>query len=410
MFQPPKGTRDFLPDDMEKRRFVFELLREVFEKYGYGEVETPAFESLELLTCKGSLGDEAVKDVYKFEDKSERRLGLRFDFTVPIARIVAAQKLAKPVRWYCIGKSWRYEETTKSRYREFSQAGIELIGSALPEADAEILQMVIDCLLSLGLTDFIVRVNSREILDEMADNFGIKNKEEVFRIIDKIEKKGELEVRSELKKILNKKQIDEVIEFIKSNPNESDMKNLKELKEIINLLDEKYRKFVKIDFSIARGLDYYTGMIFEINVDGSKDAIAAGGRYDNLIKKYGGEETPATGFGIGVERLIPILEKNNLIKADEKNKFFVIPVSNNLRRDAIDICNMLRNKNIAAILSLGKSISKQLDYANAKKMQYVIIIGEKELKEESVKLRDMKTGKEKNIKIQDLVKEVWSLK
>lgn len=409
MFQPPKGTRDFLPEDMEKRRWVAEVLMKVFEKYGYGEVETPAFESLELLTCKGSLGDEAIKDIYRFEDKSNRKLGLRFDFTVPIARIVAANKFAKPIRWYCIGKLWRYEEITKDRFREFSQVGIELIGSSLPEADAEVLQIVIDCLLALGLTDFIVKVNSRRILDEMTDEYGIKNKDAVFRIIDKLDKRSEKEVRNELKKLLNKKQIDDLLKFIKMDVSKANVKNLTELENIINLLDEKYRKFIKIDFSVARGLDYYTGLIFEIYAD-SKDAIAAGGRYDNLIKKYGGEQTPATGFGIGIERLISLLEKKNLIKLGKINKFFVVPVSENLRKDAIEICNTLRSKNIVAELSLGKSLTKQLDYANTKNIPYVIIIGEKELKEDSVKLRDMKSGKEKDIKVQNLIKELWSLK
>jgi len=182
-FQTPRGTRDFMPEEMWKRRCVFEKIRDVFESYGFGEVQTPAFESAELLTCKGSLGQEAVKDIYRFKDKSGRELGLRFDMTTPVARIVVGMRsLPKPMKLYYITNMWRYEDVTKGRWREFWQAGIELVGSASPQADAEILRVFIDSLLALGLKDFTVRISSRKILDSLADKLKIKNRGDIFRI------------------------------------------------------------------------------------------------------------------------------------------------------------------------------------------------------------------------------------
>lgn len=403
--QPPKGTRDFLPGEMKKRKWVFDRVRKVFELYGYEEIETPAFESFELLTCKGSLGEEAVKDIYRFSDKSGRELGLRFDFTVPIARIIGTTAFPKPIRWYCTGKLWRYDDITKGRWREFSQAGIELIGAPGAGADAELLQVIIDCLLALGLKDFVVRINSRNILDSIASELGIKKTEAVFRMLDKLEKKGEAAIKEELQKELSPDQITGLFDFIR-------MKKkiyTTELDEIIKLLDEKYKKFVKIDLSIARGLDYYTGFIFEVLVKGSEGlgAVAAGGRYDNLIKKYGGNDTPATGFGIGVDRLMEVLEEKKLIKLPEKKTAYVIALCNEARFTAKMVCKELRDADIAAELALvERSLSNQLKYANSRNISYAVIIGPKDMKEDKVTLRDMKTGEEKKIVIYELVKEI----
>ena len=261
MYQPPKGTRDFLPEEMAKRRFIFEKLRGVFEKYGYGEIDTPAFENIELFEKKGSVGGEAVKDVYKFKDKSGRELALRFDMTVPVARVVVGNKLPKPIRFYYISKNWRYEEIKKGRYREFYQAGLELFGPKGSEADAEIIQVAADLLLALGFENFTIRINSRTILDGFAKSLKIKNADEVFRVLDKLDKKGEKEVRKEMAKLMTKKQIDGLFELIKKGDSE-------ELRKIIDVLDKKYRKYVKVDLSIARGLDYYTGFVFETLING----------------------------------------------------------------------------------------------------------------------------------------------
>ncbi|MBI4019626.1 MAG: histidine--tRNA ligase [Candidatus Aenigmarchaeota archaeon] len=387
-FQPPKGTRDFLPEEMAKRRKAFDTCRAVFEKYGFGEVDTPVFESLEMLTAKGSLGEEAVKDIYRFEDKSKRKLGLRYDLTVPIVRLFLSQKFSKPVKWYYINKVWRYEDISKGRWREFSQCDAEIIGSPSAEADSEILGVAIDCLLSLGVKDIDVRINSRKIMDSMAEKAGIKEKDALFRAIDKLEKKGESEVRKELSSFANAKQIDIVMKAVRSSSGEP------ELDGIIALLPQAYRKFVKQDFSIARGLDYYTGFIFEIRIKGAESlgSVLGGGRYDRLIEKYGGEPTPATGFGLGIDRVIAGMSNTAL---SEPKGLFIISLSEPAKEKARELAQELRVAGIVAETDLmGRPLSKQLDYANKKGVKYTLVIGDKELSSGRAMLRDMKSGKE----------------
>jgi len=394
-FQPPKGTRDFLPDEMAKRRKAFDACRAVFEKYGFGEVDTPAFESLEMLTAKGSLGEAAVKDIYRFEDKSKRALGLRYDLTVPIVRVFLSQKFPKPVKWYYINKVWRYEDISKGRWREFSQCDAEIIGSPSVEADAEMLELAIDCMLSLGVKGMGVRINSRKIMDAMAEKAGITEKEALFRAIDKLEKKGEAEVRKELSVIAGAKQIDGIIKSVKSEEEDA------ELNAITALLPKDYRKFVKQDFSIARGLDYYTGFIFEIRIKGAESvgSVLGGGRYDRLIEKYGGEPTPATGFGLGIDRVIAAM--GDALKAESKRLIFIATVdSGKTSEKAMRLAQELRSLGEAAETDLmGRPLSKQLDYAGRKGVAYTMVIGDKEISSGKATLRDMRTGKEKVVSL-----------
>src|SRR3989344_1320823 len=392
-FNPPKGTRDFLPEEMAKRRAVFDTCRAVFEKYGFGEVETPAFESLELLTAKGSLGDEAVKDIYRFEDKSQRKLGLRYDLTVPMVRLFMSQKFSRPVKWYSMGKVWRYEEITKGRWREFSQCDVEIIGSQQPAADAEVLAVAIECLLSLGIKDIEVRINSRKIMDAMAEKIGITRRDEVFRALDKLEKRGEKEVRKELSAFCLPDQIDKVLVFVKSSAKQA------ELEQIVSLLPGEYRKYVKPDLSIARGLDYYTGFVFETFVKSFENlgSVVSGGRYDKLIEKYGGESVPATGFGLGSDRLAEIVN----VQGAQNPSVFIANVD--APEKARELCYALRSLGIASETDLmGRSISKQFDYAGKKSVSYVVVIGEKEVKSGKAMLRDMTSGKEKPVALDAL--------
>ena len=411
-FKAPKGTRDFLPETMEKRRFVFDKIREVFDSYGFGEVDTPAFESLELLTKKGSLGDEAVKDIYRFEDKAERKLGLRFDPTTPIARIVANKKgLKKPIKWcYNFVKMWRYEDVKKGRYREFSQSGVELIGSDSKAADAEVMMIVIDILKGLGLKDFYLRVNSRKILEKISKKLNFKNKKiQVFREVDKIEKQGEKKVKKELNDLIGKEKTQKLLEVLRMDADQIknflDKKNMRILKTI-SLLPKKYKKYVNLDFSIARGLDYYTGFIFETFIKNFENlgSVASGGRYDNLIERYGGKATPATGWGMGVDRLVPTSEEKKLIQLKQKTKVYVAPVTKNQLKKSIEIGNKLRKKYICEVGLDSKSLSKQLSYAGD--FDYTIIVGEKDLKKGKVTVKNMKTGKENKIDIDSVKKSI----
>ncbi|MEM0240774.1 MAG: HisS family protein, partial [Candidatus Nezhaarchaeales archaeon] len=198
----PRGTRDFLPWDMIKRRFVIETIRSTFELYGFDEMETPAFEFLDVLTAK--CGPEVKEQIYAFKDKAGRELGLRFDLTVPLARVVASHPdLPKPFKRYCISRVWRYEEPQSGRFREFWQADVDIVGSAKMDADAEVIAVAISCLKNLGMKNFKVRLNNRKILESIIESAGV-DKElslSVFRAIDKLDKIGPEGVKQELKKL-----------------------------------------------------------------------------------------------------------------------------------------------------------------------------------------------------------------
>lgn len=401
-FTPPKGTRDFLPDETYVRRWMFDVARAVFEKYGFGEVDTPAFESLELLEAKGALGEEAVKDIYRFEDKAKRRLGLRFDPTTPIARIVASRKdLTMPLLWcYNFVKMWRYEDVSKGRYREFSQSGVEVVGSKSVEADALVLKVVIDYLLALGINQFVIRINSRKILDMLADRLKIRDRDDIFRIIDKLDKQGDSAVRKELmEKGLAHDSIDAIMNFV--NMSLDEVKNYfnvssLDVDEIISCLLGNYRRFVRFDASIARGLDYYTGFIFETTVNGyeSLGSVASGGRYDSLIEKYGGQPTPATGVGIGVERLVEIVKERGLCPK-RKTLIYIAQVSDSIRQKATEMADELRENGFVCETDImSRSLGAQMKYASSRGADFVIIIGEKDLAKKQVTLRNMQTGEE----------------
>ncbi|MFH1420507.1 MAG: histidine--tRNA ligase [Candidatus Aenigmatarchaeota archaeon] len=416
-FQPPKGTRDFLPNDMKRRRWLFDIGRRVFDKYGFEEVVTPAFESMELLTAKGVIGDASVKDIYRFEDKSGRKLGLRFDLTAPIARIVAANRgLAKPLKWcYNFAPVWRYEDVTKGRYREFYQSGVEVIGSSEPVADATVVKLVIDYLLAIGISDFVIRVNSRKVLDLLCDKLKIskEKQESVLRIIDKLEKQGKDTVEKELSNYISNEQIKSLLNFMEMNLDEAKNylnANTLDVENVLNCIFGYYRKYIQFAPSIARGLDYYNGFIFEVIINKYKElgSVAGGGRYDNLIELYGGPKTPATGVGIGVERLLEVIEKENLYeKAIEKTKamfVYIAPVSAFERPKAFELEDVLRSNGFNCETDLlVRGLSQQLRYASSRGADIVLILGKKDLDVGAVTLRDMKDGSELKVELKNLV-------
>jgi len=401
---------------MVKRRWLFDVGRPVFERYGYGEIETPAFETLELLTCKDSLGEDAVKDIYRFKDKAGRNLGLRFDPTTPIARVIATDRSIKlPVKWcYNFVRMWRYEDVAKGRYREFYQAGVEIIGAEGPEADAEILMVVVDYMLATGLKQFTLRINSRKILDALAKKIGINNSIDIFRILDKLDKQGEKQVKIELSEFLNDRQIKEIFSFVRMKPEQArkylNMSSL-DVEDVVAALPAKYKKYVKIDFSIARGLDYYTGFIFETLIKGQESlgSVASGGRYDNLIEKYGGQPTPATGVGIGVERILEILETKKMFPKDLQPgpKVFIVPINDKAKKEAFRLTQELRSAGISADTDLtGKKFKKNLEYADSQKIPYAIIIGEKEIKQKKYLLKDMAKRKESRLSLSGIINKL----
>jgi len=410
-FQPPKGTKDFLPEEAGRVQLVCDTIRKVYEKYGFAPLDTPAFENFELLSAKGA-GESVRNEIYNFKDKGGRELGLRFDFTVPLGRVVANNpNLPKPFKRYQIGKVWRYDNPQALRYREFLQADIDTVGSAAMLADAECVAAVCECLQTLGIKDFFVRVNNRKLLDEIFESAGVAKEKifDVFRIVDKMDKIGAEGVRVELeknnfdsKKILPVLKMD-LEEIEKKFENSAGLRELKEFFKFSKALG--IEKFLKFDISLVRGLDYYTGPVFEISIGKAKVSCGAGGRYDNLVRAFGGQDLPATGISIGVSRVVAVMEEERLFKNFEQKKIFVAVVNDFVRQDAIKVCRKIHEAGkICSIDLTGKSLGKQFEFAAAGNFNFVAIVGPEEMKKNSVKIRDMKTGAEKNVKISELEK------
>jgi len=387
--QTPKGTRDIKPEEMRIRQWIVDKMRSIFETYGFQPLETPAIENWEVLSAKGTGGPEILNETYNFEDKAGRRIGLRYDLTVPLVRFIAMNpNITLPFKRYQIEKVWRYGDVAKGRLREFLQADIDIIGSDSMLADAEIIACTISIFNTLGFKDFFVRLNNRKILSALTKRLGVEKKAlEIFRIIDKLEKIGPENVKKKLldkgiskdviEKILNFVQIKalkKVEEFLKE-----DKKGIEELKEIISYLKKMGIKTkLKIDLSLARGLDYYTGPIFEVFAEKGIGSLAGGGRYDEMIGLFLGRDIAATGISFGLERITEIIKGRKMIKTKKSNvNVSVVATTDEVREQVLEIVQDLRKKNINADIDL-------------------------ELENNSVKIREMETGKEKVVKIKSI--------
>jgi len=408
---------------MIKRRFVVETIRSVFELYGYDEIETPAFEFLDVLTAK--CGPEVKEQIYAFKDKAGRELGLRFDLTVPLARVVASHPdLPKPFKRYCISRVWRYEEPQSGRFREFWQADADIVGSAKMDADAEVIAVAISCLKRLGMKNFRVRLSNRKILESIVDSAGVERELwlNVFRAIDKLDKVGQEGVKRELEKLgLTDDQISAITIQISKCGNldavEREVSHMltsrgkegfNELAEIISNL-ELYNcsEYVVVDLSLARGLDYYTGPIFEVSAetDVNVGSVAGGGRYDNLVELLGGPPTPATGISLGIDRLVEVLSEANMLpSARTLTQVFVAYTSPSLKKEAITVAEKLRNEGVRVEVDvMGRKLDRQLKYADAKGIPYVVILGPREVAEGVYRIRDMSARKERLVNLQELL-------
>ena len=425
MFQPPRGTRDHLPEDQLKKNWVVDQVRKVYEAYGYEPLGTPAFEYLEMLKIKS--GDDIIDQIYTFKDKSDRELALRFEMTASTVRVVAEHReLQLPFKRYVIGPVWRYERPTEKRFREFWQADVDVFGVDDSIADAEVLAAAVDALRKLGFDDFIINLNDRRILRSIVALSGIPEERslDAFRAVDKLGKIGREGVIDELEGIspsvedsvrlldmLNKKgEPEKVLSSTKMMLSgfPDGLKGcdaLSSLYEYANAFG--YSQYITVDLSLARGLDYYTGPVFEVLASGYEDygSIAGGGRYDEIVELFGGEHTPATGVSFGVDRLTPILEEKgafqNLVLGAE---VYVAPVNDDVKMKAIEVTQMLRRSGRSTIIDMmSRRLGKQFEFADKKGIPKVIIVGEKDLADDSVTVRDMKTGEQVKVKINELV-------
>jgi histidyl-tRNA synthetase len=415
-----KGTRDYLPEEMILRQQVLEKIKNVIATFGFQPMETPALETWEVLSAKGAGGEDVFKECYNFEDLGGRRIGLRYEITVSLARLIASNpNLNLPFKVYQTGKVWRYGDVTKGRLREFLQFDTDLIGAETMLADAEVVACAVKCFNALGFKDFFVKINNRKTLNGILRLSGIDESRFVdfLRSIDKIDKVGIDEVKKELKsKGFSEDSVDKVLDFIgKKGSNEKILKEIErldgasELKEMISYLKLMgVESNVKIDLSLARGLDYYTGPVFEVYAEKGIGSLAGGGRYDKMIGLFSGKDIPAVGISFGIERIMEVIEENKMLQPKKTNvRLFVIGVNDKMTKKVIEIARTLRDNSIQTDYDLrSRSMSKQMNYANTMGIPFVVIVGEKELEKKSVKLKDMQSGEEKLVKIDDLAKTV----
>ncbi len=428
-FQRPRGTRDYMPQEAWKLRLIANRIREVFELYGYGEIITPAFEHLDLLVAKA--GEEVVKQIYSFRDKAGRLLGLRFEMTTPIARVIASNPmLPRPVRLYYIQPVWRYEEPQKGRYREFWQAGVELIGAECPEGDAEVVALTVRALQKAGLKGFVVKVNDRELVEGLLEEANVAPSQWVsaMRTIDKLEKRGESYVIQELAKLglgesgartlitrLNSlKGSIEVLSQLSSTGSERLNRGVRRLEAILSELKDGYgiSNEVVIDATIVRGLDYYTSFVFEVVVPKADvGSVAGGGRYDDLIALVGGPKIPATGMAIGLERLIHAIEAENGAIGDYRVvEAVVIPVDPELRVYAARVAESLRSAGIRTMLEFGtRKLGKALERADKLGVRVAVIVGRSDIEEGVCTVRDMEKRVQERVLLDSVAEKVLSI-
>ena len=406
LLQPLKGFRDFLPEKTKIRSRVVKTLRDIFESYGYDELITPTLERQEILL--GKYGEEAEKLMYLFKDKGERKVGLKYDLTVPLARVMANNpELPLPFKRYQIQPVWRADKPQKGRYREIYQCDIDIVGSKSPLADAEIILIINDVLKALKFDEFEIRVNSRSVLFSLMEENAIPKEKwlKIIQSIDKLDKKDKSEVSSELRdKGLSENEVGNIFNSLeKAKPDNY-------LKEMMSILSKLKVDNVTFTPTLSRGLDYYTGPIFETIVKQPNiGSITGGGRYDKLLQELGGPDLPATGTSFGLDRICDVIEENNLLDFGKTNTVVLISVlSNELENLAFEYARQLRAKDINCEVYLDGDvkISKQFKYANAKGVEWVIVVGPEEVEKKVVTLKNMQTGEQNQITIEEVINKI----
>lgn len=400
--QTPKGFRDFLPKDAIKRRFVMQKIIETFEKFGFDPLETPTLEYEE--TLRGKYGEEE-KLIYKFETPGKDKVALKYDQTVPLARVVAQygpsgmQKLPIPFKRYQIQLAYRGENPQAGRYREFLQCDADIIGVSTPLADVEILGLAYEVYKNLGL-DVLIKVNDRELLK------GIENK--YLSALDKLNKIGKKGVLQELKdKGLSDSGASDLLNKFEN------LKPTENLEEIMNLYKEMDypENSLKYESTLIRGLDYYTGLIFEVvlrkNPNGS--SLCGGGRWDNMIGKFSDVDLPAVGFAIGFDRTLEAIEEKGLLNISPTNsKVLVTVFSKELEEKSLEVTLRLRSKNISTEIWLDSEskLDKQLKYADQKGIPWVAIIGPEEAENNTITLKNLKEKSQETLSLDEVLQKL----
>ena len=402
MIQRPRGTRDFGPAEMSRRRKVEQAMCDACHRFGFGEVVTPTFEQSELFTLRS--GQSIIDEMYVFKDKGDREMALRPEITASVIRFFVNEmsNQPKPLKLYYVGNCFRYENPQSGRYREFFQLGAELIGSENPETDAEVISLAVHCIRASGLQDFHVRVGHigvmkslvlREVQDPVVAG-------KVLRMVDKEDftAMGDMFDANSLSRNLfdrittlaDTRGGTEILDSV------DDAEAQQYLKELFETLKVQGVEDVELDLGIVRGLDYYTGMVFEIDAPklGAEKQILGGGSY-TLSELFGGEAVFSTGFAIGIDRVMLALEAEQELPEYTPLDAYVVPTEDAMRKYAFAIVSKIRSKGLRADVDLmRRNMSKNLKYAASAGARFAVIVGKEEMAKRSVTLRDMKSGEQ----------------
>ena len=413
-----RGTRDFYPEDMRLRNWLFDNFAYASLLHGFEEYDSPILEHEELYTRKQ--GEDIVKQLYNFEDKGSRKVSLRPEMTPSLARMVMSRAgvLPMPIKWFSIPQCWRYERTQKGRGREHYQWNVDVWGTNEISADAELFSVLVTFFGSVGLTEneIVIRVSSRKVLEEVLGSLGIEGDSfaQTCVIVDKMDKLSSEVINEQLSDLGHSK---EVISTIQStlginsletlkNTLEKDSKALNELQTLFEAI-ESYgiSDWIEFDGSIVRGLAYYTGCVFEVNDrEGKFRAICGGGRYDKLLSTLGGKDLPATGFGFGDMVIMEVLaEKDLLPELLSGVEDVVIPLSPDLRNVAVKVASALRSSDRLVDLVLDdKKMKWAFKHAERIGATRIVLVGKEEWSRQKVKIKDLETGDETELSIEDL--------
>lgn len=448
----PKGTRDFGPTVMARRQFIFQQIRTVFQRYGFLPLETPAMENLSTLT--GKYGDEGDQLLFKILNSGDflgdvnaemlaarnskavtpaiSEKGLRYDLTVPFARFVVMNRheIAFPFKRFQIQPVWRADRPQKGRYREFYQCDADVVGTKSLLCEAEIILMIKDTFSRLGIADYTIKLNHRGVLAGLADVIGAKgNETALFVAIDKLDKIGEEKVKEELRpKGFTEESLTTLFDVLhvkgsatnkiaflaaRFDRNVEGMRGLRDIQEVLNLLksygaDDSH---VEFDTTLARGLSYYTGCIFEVKINGvAIGSVSGGGRYDNLTAAFGDKDNlSGVGFSFGVDRIYDAMEELDIFPKDTQvsSKVLVCHFDEESMRYGLGVLAKLRGAGIAAeIYPESVKIKKQLEYANKKLVPYTVVIGSEEMKDGALAFKDMHSGEQEKLTVDGIIKKI----
>ena len=431
----PKGTRDFGPAVMAKRLFLIETIKDVFKKFGFMPLETPAMENLSTLTGKyGEEGDQLLfkilnsGDFLKDVDTSRNskqvsfdisEKGLRYDLTVPFARYVVMNRhdISLPFKRYQIQPVWRADRPQKGRYREFYQCDADVVGTDSLICEAEIILMIKEAFLKLGIKDYTIKINHRGVLSGLAEVAGLKeNETTLFVAIDKLDKIGESGVRQELEERgVSKQSIDIVFDALKKRSIQSDTaaRGFADIKKVFEYVQSYGATLdhVEHDLQLARGLSYYTGCIFEVKINNVViGSVSGGGRYDNLTQAFGSKEKiHGVGISFGIDRICDAMEELNLFSSSTQvsSKVLVCCLGDEFMAEGLNILHTLRQNDIASeIYPEKKKINKQLEYADKKTIPFALIIGSEELASKLYTIKNLTSGEQFKKSLDDIIKLV----